>query len=186
MLDLNFNPFPNIESGRLNFRSLHEDDVHEVFALRSDKEIMKYIPRPLAKDLEDALAHIRSVHEVIEKKEGINWAITLKEDSKLIGIIGIYRISHQDHRGEIGYILSPEHHKKGIISEAIHTVLAFAFESLAFHSMEAIIDPDNIASERVLIKAGFVKEAHIKENVLWEGQYLDTVIYSLLKRNYQK
>jgi len=52
--------------------------------------------------------------------------------------------------------------------------------------MEAIIDPENIASEHVLIKKGFVKEAHIKENVYWDGKYLDTVIYSILKRNFQR
>jgi len=186
MLSLNFNPFPKIESERLSFRSLHKDDMHEVFRLRSDEEIMKYITRPLAKDLQDAVEHIRTVHEIIERNEGINWAISFQGEPKLIGIIGIYRIKREDHRGEIGYILLPEHHHKGIISEAIHTILTFAFETLHFHSMEAIIDPENIASERVLIKKGFVKEAHIKENVYWDGQYLDTVIYSLLKRNFQK
>ncbi len=42
------------------------------------------------------------------------------------------------------------------------------------------------ASERVLVKNGFVKEAHILENELWEGRFLDTVIYSLLRRNFNK
>ena len=42
------------------------------------------------------------------------------------------------------------------------------------------------ASERVLQKNGFVKEAHILENELWEGRFLDTVIYSLLRRNFKK
>lgn len=185
MLNLNFSPFPTIDSERFHFRSLHEDDAHEVFALRSDKKIMKYIPRPIAKNLEDALEHIKTVKETIEKKDGINWAITFKGQPKLIGIIGIYRIKKEDHRGEIGYILLPEHHNKGIISEAIQTVLTYAFETIGFYSIEAVIDPDNVASERVLIKAGFVKEAHIKENVFWDGQYLDTVIYSLLRRNFQ-
>ena len=184
MLKLNFNPFPNLASDRLSFRSLHEDDVQEVFDLRSDKEIMKYIPRPLANDLQDALEHIRMVKEVIEKNEGINWAISLKGESKLIGIIGIYRIKLEDDRGEIGYILSPNYQNQGLISEAIHNIARYAFETLQFHSMEAVIDPENTASERVLIKNGFVKEAHIKENVFWDDQYLDTVIYSLLKRNF--
>jgi [ribosomal protein S5]-alanine N-acetyltransferase len=185
MLTLDFNPFPIMDSERLYFRSFHEDDVHEVFAMRSDKEVMKYIPRPLAKNISDALDHIKMVKETIEKKEGINWAITLKGQSQLIGIIGIYRIKNEDHRGELGYILLPEYHNKGYISEAIQTVLTYAFETIGFHSLEAIIDPANIASERVLIKNGFVKEGHIKENVFWDGQYLDTVIYSMLRRNFK-
>ena len=54
------------------------------------------------------------------------------------------------------------------------------------HSIEAVIDPENIASERVLQKNGFVKEAHILENELYDGKFWDTVIYSLLKRNFKK
>ena len=53
------------------------------------------------------------------------------------------------------------------------------------HSIEAVIDPDNIASEKVLLKNNFVKEAHILENELYEGTFWDTVIYSILKRNYK-
>ena len=45
---------------------------------------------------------------------------------------------------------------------------------------------NNSASERVLQKNGFLKEAHILENELWEGKFLDTVIYSLLRRNFKK
>ena len=54
------------------------------------------------------------------------------------------------------------------------------------HSIEAIIDPENIASEKVLQKNGFVKEAHLRENELWEGKFRDTVIYSLLKSNWKE
>ncbi|MGY0034483.1 GNAT family N-acetyltransferase [Pedobacter sp. NJ-S-72] len=51
-----------------------------------------------------------------------------------------------------------------------------------FHSLEAVIDPDNYASEKVLIKHGFVKEGHFKENSFFDGKFLDAVIYSLINR----
>jgi ribosomal-protein-alanine N-acetyltransferase len=57
---------------------------------------------------------------------------------------------------------------------------------MQLHSIEAIIDPENGASESVLQKNGFVKEAHILENEYYNGEFLDTVIYSLLKRNFKK
>ncbi len=184
MLNLDFNPFPILESKRLNFRAFSESDVHEVFAMRSDPEVMKYIPRPLAKNLDDAAAVIQMIQDTIAKKEGINWVITLKDDPKLIGIIGIYRIKPTNLRGELGYMLLPEFHGQGIITEAILPVLENAFNHIGFHSLEAIIDPDNTSSERVLQKNGFVKEAHLLENEFWDGRFLDTIIYSLLKRNY--
>ena len=147
---------------------------------------MKYIPRPLAKTKEDALAHIAMIEENIVNNTGINWAITIKENPKLIGIIGHFKISTENYRAEIGYMLLPEFNGKGYMSEAIKAVLAYGFEQMNLHSIEAIIDPENIASERVLQKNGFVKEAHILENELWDGKFLDTVIYSLLKRNFKK
>ena len=47
MLTINFNPFPNLETERLLLRRVDENDVNEIFALRSNPETMKYIPRPL-------------------------------------------------------------------------------------------------------------------------------------------
>tara|TARA_R110000868_G_scaffold193786_3_gene438997 strand:+ start:5091 stop:5642 length:552 start_codon:yes stop_codon:yes gene_type:complete len=182
MLTINFNPFPNLETERLSLRRVVKSDVKEIFALRSDKEIMKYIPRPLAKTNEDALEHIATIDATIDKNEGINWAITLKNSSKLIGIIGHYRIQPQNHRAEVGYILHPEHHGKGIVPEALKKVLEYGFNEMKLHTIEAVIDPNNAASEKVLLKSGFTKEAHFIENQFYEGRFLDTVIYSLLNK----
>lgn len=186
MLNINFHPFQNLETERLFLRRLHNDDVDEVLALRGNADVMKYIPKPLAKTKEDALAHIAMIEDKIVQNIGINWGITLKGNSKIIGIIGIYKFYPENHRAEIGYMSLPETYGKGYITEAIKEVVAYGFEQLNLHSIEAIIDPDNSASERVLQKNGFVKEAHILENELWDGKFWDTVIYSLLKKNFKK
>ena len=183
MLTLNFSPFPNLETERLSLRRVLKTDVSEIFALRSDAEIMKYIPRPLALTHEDAMEVINSIDDTMDKKEGINWAITLKDSSKLIGIIGYYRTQPQNYRSEVGYILHPDFHGTGIIPEALKKVLEYGFNQMKLHSIEAVIDPDNLASERVLIKSGFKKEAHFIENQFYEGRFLDTVIYSILHKN---
>ena len=88
----------------------------------------------------------------------------------------------ENYRTETGYILHPDYHRKGIISEAFDTVIDYAFNVLKFHSLEAVIDPDNIASEQLLIKHKFVKEGHFKENGFFEGRFLDAVIYSRINR----
>lgn len=183
MLDINFTPFPNLETERLYLRRISKEDVNEIFALRSNKETMKYVPRPLAKTEEEALQHIALIDSKIENNEGINWAITLKGNPKLIGIIGHYRIKSEHFRAEIGYMLLPEYQGKGIVSEAIKETVRYGFEIMKLHSIEAIIDPENFASGRVLQKNGFVKEAHLKENEYYNGRFLDTVIYSILNKS---
>jgi len=186
MLTINFHPFQNVETERLLLRRLNPNDVEEVFALRSNPEIMKYIPRPLLKTKEEALEHIAMMEDKIVNNIGINWGITVKGSDKIIGIIGHYRIQPENHRAEIGYMSLPEYNGKGYITEAIKAVVEYGFEQMNLHSIEAVIDPGNTASEKVLQKNGFVKEAHILENELWDGKFWDTVIYSLLRRNFKK
>lgn len=180
MLNFNFTPFPVIETERLILRRITNDDVNEIFELRSNPETMQYIPRPLVKTTEDALDHIAMIEEKIISNIGINWGITLKGNSKVLGIIGYYRMQPENYRAEIGYMLLPDFHGKGIISEAVNRLIAYGFNDLKLHSIEAVIDPENFASEKVLQKCGFVKEAHLKEAEFYEGKFLDKVIYSLL------
>ena len=182
MLTINFTPFPNLETERLLLRRVNESDVNEVFALRSNPETMKYIPRPLVKTIDNALEHIAMINAKIENNEGINWAITYKGSPKLIGILGHYRIKPEHHRAEIGYMLHKEHNGKGIITEAVQEVVKYGFNEMKLHSIEAIIDPKNFGSEKVLQKCGFIKEAHFKENEFFEGRFLDSVIYSILNK----
>ena len=186
MLTINFHPFQNLETERLLLRRLTNDDFEEVIALRGNPETMKFIPRPLVKTKEDALEHLRMMEEKIINNTGINWGITIKGNLKIIGIIGHYKIQPENHRSEIGYMMLPEFNGKGYMSEAIKAVLVYGFDQLNLHSVEAVIDPDNVASEKILQKIGFVKEAHILENELWEGKFWDSVIYSLLRRNFKK
>ncbi len=182
MLVINFKPFPVLETARLLLRKITNDDVEEILLLRGNPETMKYIPRPLAKTKENALEHIATIEDKIENNEGINWAITFKNNTKLIGIIGHYKIKPENYRSEIGYMLLPAFHGQGIMSEAINEVVNYGFNTLQLHSIEAVIDPRNFASEKILQKNKFVKEAHLLENEYYDGNFLDTVIYSKLNK----
>lgn len=177
-----FLPFTILESERLLLRQITPEDVQEVLELRGNPENMKYIPRPLLKNKEEALDYIKMIQEKIESNEAINWAVTLKPDNKLLGVIGHYRIKWEHYRSEIGYMLLPEAHGKGIATEAINLLVNYGFNKMNMHSLEAVIDPENIASAKVLEKNGFVKEAHFLENEFFEGKFLDSVVYSKLNK----
>lgn len=184
MLEVNFFPFPVLKTNRLVLRQITPSDVDCVFKLRSNPETMKFVPRTIATTTEEAFNHIKAITKKIDNNEGINWAITLCNSPEMIGIIGHYLIQKENYRSEIGYMLLPEFSNQGIITEAIELVLDYGFSQLQLHSVEAIIDPKNAASEKVLIKNGFVKEAHFVENGFFEGVFIDSVVYSILKRNF--
>ncbi len=181
MLNIHFDPFPTLTTVRFVLRQITFDDAEMLFGMRSDPETMAYIPRPLAKTMDDVTALIQSIHDGDEKGESLLWAISFKNDTKLLGTIGYYRLKPEHFRAEIGYLLHRDFWQKGIMYEVLQSVLEFGFKEMNCHSIEAIIDPDNVASARLLEKCGFVKEAHFKENCFWNGQFLDSVVYSKLK-----
>ena len=77
-------------------------------------------------------------------------------------------------------MILPEYHGKGIVSEVVGLLIDYGFNQMNLHSVEAIIVPGNTASARVLEKNGFIKEAHFIENEFYDGQFIDSVVYSLL------
>lgn len=183
MLKINFLPFPILETQRLVLRQVSTNDVDAILSLRSNEEVMKYIPRPYLKTKEEALELISMLDDKIENGIGINWGIYfLDEPEKLLGIIGYYRMKPEHFRAEVGYMIFPEYHGKGIVSEALQKVVEYGFKKMKLHSIEAVLDPENKGSEKVLIKNGFVKEAHLIENEYYEGRFLNTLIYSLLNK----
>lgn len=186
MNTFSFLPFQNLESERLLLRQMTLDDAEEVFAIRGNPELMKFIPRPLLTKKEEAIDLINTINQRIIEGQGINWAITIKPSNKLVGYLGHYRIQWENYRSEIGYMLLPEAQGKGVITEAIQLIVEYGFEKMKMHSLEAVIDPENYASARVLQKIGFVKEANFRENEFFDGKFWDSEIYSLLITDLKK
>jgi ribosomal-protein-alanine N-acetyltransferase len=180
MLIFNFDPLPTITTSRLVLRAMRDSDAEDFFYLRSHPVLMQYIPRPRANTVADALAVIHSYHELARTQQGANWAITLAGEDRLIGAIGFFRPQAAHYRAEIGYMLHDAWHGKGIMPEALEAMTSFGFRTLQLHSIEAVIDPANIASEKLLQKAGYVKEGHFLEAEFYNGEFLDSVIYSKL------
>ena len=157
-------------------------DAQVLFEMRSNPTLMKYIDRPIPRSIND-------IHDLFEKMlqmkrngDGISWGIYKKENPELnIGNIGFFRIIAEHYRAEIGYMLQEEEQQKGIMFEAIQALIKFGFEKMNLHSIEANINPANTASRMLLQKAGFVKEAYFRENYFFNGQFIDSEIYSLIK-----
>jgi ribosomal-protein-alanine N-acetyltransferase len=182
MLEPDFSQFPEITTARLLLRRITNEDAGEIFSMRSNEDVMKYLDRPRAQCMRDAEAYIEIVNKSLDLNDGILWGIALKEDrGRLIGYIGYWRMKKEHYRAEIGYMLDPAFWRKGIMREAMLAVLDYGFDVIHLHSIEANINPGNSASAGILEATGFVKEAHFKEDFFFDGTFRDTVIYSRLK-----
>lgn len=180
MLNVNFDPFPELKTERLLLRKITDTDIEQIFKLRSDINVMKYIGKKPIVLMEEAKDWVKLIKDSLSMNSGITWGITKIDQTTLIGTIGLWRIIKENYRAEIGYMLLPEYWKKGFTKEAILKVLKYGFEEMNLHSIEARITPKNVGSATVLERTGFVREAYFKEDYFFDGVFQDTAIYSLL------
>lgn len=181
MLKPNFQPFPELFTERLLLRQLNLADAPEVFFLRSDKAVLQFIGKEPAQSVKEAEAFIKSVNQFLKENESIMWGIALRsKPGVIIGSICFWQLQKENYRTEIGYVLHPQYWKKGLMKEAIEAVLAYGFNTLKLHSVEARVHAANEPSLAVLRACGFEKEGHFKEDFYFRGRFYDTVVFSKL------
>jgi len=157
MLNLNFTPFPTITTQRLVLRQIQDDDVHELFALRTDDRVNRFLDRPVPESLNDVREFIVKVNQITHDNEGFYWVITRKNENKLLGSIGLRNFEPEQYQAEIGYELHPDHQGQGFMHEAITHVLAYGFGRLGLQAIIADTAPGNLQSIQILERHGFVK-----------------------------
>ena len=155
MLKLNFTPFPNLATERLVLRELNVDDANEIYLLRSDESVNKYLDRDRATGINDATNFITKIKNAIEKNESLYWAITVKGNSTLIGTICLFSIDIEKERTEIGYELIPEFQGKGFMQESISAIIKFAFHDLKIKTITAALSAHNLKSIAILERNNF-------------------------------
>jgi [ribosomal protein S5]-alanine N-acetyltransferase len=155
-------PFPVLKTNRLVLRKLTINDANEIFALRSDKSVNKFLDRQPSKSMGDAKVFIENVL----KNDLIYWAIALVEDDKLVGTICLFDFSEDNSKAEIGYELLPKFQKMGIMEEAALKVIDFGFQNMGLNLLEAYTHAENQSSTHLLEKLGFKKYEENSDNLV--------------------
>ena len=164
MTGKNFTPFPVLKTQRLTLRQLLRGDDKEIFALRSDDRVNKYLDRKPSKSLEEAKDFIETITKNIQNNDSIYWAITWKGTNNLIGTICLFDFSEQNSKAEIGYELLPDFQGKGLMQEAASKVIEFGIQHIGLHSIEAYTHCGNQPSVRLLEKLNFQRHSAADEN----------------------
>lgn len=157
-----FTPFPILKTDRLILRQLVITDDNEIFALRSDDNVNRYLDRDPSKSIEDAKYFIQTITENVKKNDSIYWAISLS--GKLIGTICLFEFADDNIKAEIGYELLPSYQGKGLMQEAASKVLEFGFQHIGLNSIEAYTHSENQNSTRLLEKFNFKKQSPSEDN----------------------
>ena len=143
------------ETARMRIRPLSLGDVPALGQILGDPDVMKHSVRGVC----DEAATRRFVQWCLACYESHDvgpWALVEKETSALIGFSGVgpERVGARDEMN-LGYRLAREFWGSGFATEAARAVLAYGFDVKAFASIVAIVEPDHVASGRVVEKVGF-------------------------------
>lgn len=111
---------------------------------------------------------------------GVIYAIVV--DGEAVGGIGITPMKYEHRRtAAIGYWLSESYWGRGIATEALRAMTELAFDTFDLARLEAFVFEWNIASTRVLEKAGYTREARMKKRITKEGRTVDCFLYALVR-----
>ena len=182
--DAGFAPVPVLNGTRIRLRALAERDVDALFALHSDARLMRYWSFAPWTERQQAIDHIARLAREREVLEFYAWVATLQGDEIVIGTCSLFGVRRDHARCVIGYSLSPERWGHGYASEMLRLAIDFAFGPLALNRIEADIDPQNIASCRLVERAGFKREGTLRERWRVGGGVQDTALYGLLRSDY--
>jgi ribosomal-protein-alanine N-acetyltransferase len=177
--------FEQLTTPRLILRKLTPEAYGYLYANFDDSYLMEFLgmdAEALQKEKEKYRQGLTSYN-----RTQVNFQLIEKDSGRVIGACGFHTWSPQHLRAEIGYHLNNDTDKrKGYMSEAVYAVLKYGFDEMKLHRVEALADPNNVPSIRIIEKFNFTFEATLREHYNVDGVMEDSVMYSLLKNEFKR
>lgn len=143
-----------LETMRLVIRTFEPRDAEPWLAMVSDPDVRRFLPPappPTLEMFQDAMSRRRQM----EHEQGYAmWAVDVKDTGTFVGQCGLYPAERTGPEIELAYHYNKPSWNKGYATEAAIAVLAYAFETLGLDRVVGFVMPGNVASSRVLEKAG--------------------------------
>lgn len=172
---------PRLRTARLDLRPFSPHDAWSVRELAGAPEVAATtlnIPHPYPEGAAEAWigAHAGNA----ERGEVYTWAVTLALEGTLVGAISLH-VAKAHGRGELGYWLGSPYWGRGYMTEATRRVVAWGFGDLGLHRVQAKCLPRNVASSRVMEKAGLRFEGLMRGYVRKGDAFEDIAIYGVVR-----
>lgn len=181
-----FSNMPTLNTERLTLRRLLISDADDMFDYAHREETSRYLFWSPHKNIAHTKSYLKFVKDRYRAGDFYDWAIILKDSGKMIGTCGFTNIDLTHRRGEIGYVINPDYHRQGIAAEAAGAVVAFGFEDLELHRIEARFIKENEASFKVMKKLGMTLDGYLRDNIYVKGGYRTVGVCSILASEYKK
>jgi [ribosomal protein S5]-alanine N-acetyltransferase len=170
-----------IRTERLILRDFTPGDWRDVQEYGSDPEVVRFMPwgpnteADTREFISRALAAQRRT-----PRAAFELAVTTGVGGRVIGGCGIRISRPEDGGADMGYCLRRDHWGSGLGTEMARAIVRFGFEQLGLHRIIATCDTENVASARVLEKAGMRREGHLVSDSRIRGSWRDSYLYAVL------
>jgi RimJ/RimL family protein N-acetyltransferase len=182
-----FEPEYPIRTQRLLLRPYAPGDVDELYAYHRLPEVVRYLePAPRTRaDVQAMVAQRAASRALTAEGQALCLVAELAGSAEVVGDCVLFWRSREHQRGEIGYVFNPAYHGRGLATEAAGALLRLGFEGLNLHRIVARCDARNAASARVMERAGLRREAHHVHYEFVKGEWIDELIYAILRTEWQ-
>ena len=124
---------------------------------------------------------VRRATQEWREETGYGFFLVRRTDEQLLGGITLGTLRRGvAQSATLGYWLGAPFARQGLMTEAVHCVLDFAFDKLGLHRVEAACLPNNVASRGLLQKCGFREEGLAREYLRINGRWVDHVLFGIL------
>jgi len=171
---------PVLITERLRLRPLRTSDAEALSRYRSDPATARYQSWSTPYTLQDATTLIDDLNDNDPTTPGwFQYGIVLSQTDELIGDLGV-NLAENRRLAEIGFTLAAENQGHGYAGEAVRRMLDHLFTDRGLHRVVAECDARNLASARLLERAGFQLEGRRREHTYTKGEWTDDLLFGLL------
>lgn len=177
---INFNPFPTITTKNLLLRRMTQDDKHDIFEMRKDPRMHEYTDTKRDENIDDTTAYIDKMLRGVDENKWIIWAIEHKASKKVIGSISIWNIDKNQETAELGYGIVPDYQGKGLMKEALLSVINYGFNTMRLKLLDAYTEEENISSIKILGSCKFKAVNKVDEPGYCNDRLYHMIVYRLV------
>ena len=171
-------------TSRLCLRPLQPTDAPVMAAYRSDPAVARYQPWSSPYTLQDASTLIQELTAADPATPGwFQYGIERRADGALIGDLGVH-LHHNGQQADIGFTLAVEHQGAGYGTEAVRRILDHLLVERGLHKVSAECDARNLASARLLTRAGFQLEGRLRSHTWIKGEWTDDLWFGVLAQEW--
>ncbi len=176
-------------TSRLILRDFKEADWPALHLFRSDPDVARYMGwEPATPEETRAWVLATIPYNQEQPRSSYNLSMVRRSDERIVGWIGIGRPSHRgayEREYDFGYALARAYWGHGYMAEALRALLQFAFEELRAQRVFGECDARNIASARVMEKAGMRREAEFRHRYKSAGEAQNNFRYAIHDHEWQ-